>query len=66
MYLRPGSPSRRCYQIIRLSETDAITITDKIFQSANRNRPWKKPSPTPCIMAKSRDKDGNTIDDVYW
>ena len=49
--------------IIRLSGSDAITITDKIFQSAN-GKSLEEAKPYTLHYGEIKDKDGNTIDDV--
>ena len=49
--------------IIRLSGSNAITITDKIFQSAN-GKSLEEAKPYTLHYGEIKDKDGNTIDDV--
>lgn len=49
--------------IIRLSGSNAITLTDKIFQSAN-GKSLEEAKPYTLHYGEIKDKDGNTIDDV--
>lgn len=58
-----ATPAGGAIGIIRLSGSDAITLTDKIFQSANGNS-LEEAKPYTLHYGKIKDKDGNTIDDV--
>lgn len=58
-----ATPAGGAIGIIRLSGSDAITITDKIFQSANGNS-LEEAKPYTLHYGEIKDKDGNTIDDV--
>ena len=56
-------PAGGAIGIIRLSGSDAITLTDKIFQSAN-GKSLEEAKPYTLHYGEIKDKDGNTIDDV--
>ena len=58
-----ATPAGGAIGIIRLSGHDAITLTDKIFQSANGNS-LEDAKPYTLHYGEIKDKDGNTIDDV--
>ena len=58
-----ATPAGGAIGIIRLSGSNAITITDKIFQSAN-GKSLEKAKPYTLHYGEIKDKDGNTIDDV--
>lgn len=58
-----ATPAGGAIGIIRLSGSDAITFTDKIFQSANGNS-LEEAKPYTLHYGEIKDKDGNTIDDV--
>lgn len=58
-----ATPAGGAIGIIRLSGSDAITLTDKIFQSAN-GKSLKEAKPYTLHYGEIKDKDGNTIDDV--
>ena len=58
-----ATPAGGAIGIIRLSGSDAITITDKIFQSAN-SKSLEEAKPYTLHYGEIKDKDGNTIDDV--
>lgn len=58
-----ATPAGCAIGIIRLSGSDAITITDKIFQSAN-GKSLEEAKPYTLHYGEIKDKDGNTIDDV--
>lgn len=58
-----ATPAGGAIGIIRLSGSDAITLTDKIFQSANGNS-LEEAKPYTLHYGEIKDKDGNTIDDV--
>ena len=58
-----ATPAGGAIGIIRLSGPDAITITDKIFQSAN-GKSLEEAKPYTLHYGEIKDKDGNTIDDV--
>lgn len=58
-----ATPAGGAIGIIRLSGTDAITLTDKIFQSAN-GKSLEEAKPYTLHYGEIKDKDGNTIDDV--
>ena len=58
-----ATPAGGAIGIIRLSGSDAITLTDKIFQSAN-GKSLEEAKPYTLHYGKIKDKDGNTIDDV--
>ena len=58
-----ATPAGGAIGIIRLSGSNAITITDKIFQSAN-GKPLEEAKPYTLHYGEIKDKDGNTIDDV--
>ena len=58
-----ATPAGGAIGIIRLSGSDAITITDKIFQSAN-GKSLEEAKPHTLHYGEIKDKDGNTIDDV--
>lgn len=58
-----ATPAGGAIGIIRLSGSDAITITDKIFQSAN-GKSLEEAKPYTLHYGEIKDKDGNTIDDV--
>ena len=58
-----ATPAGGAIGIIRLSGNNAITITDKIFQSAN-GKSLEEAKPYTLHYGEIKDKDGNTIDDV--
>ena len=58
-----ATPTGGAIGIIRLSGSDAITLTDKIFQSAN-GKSLEEAKPYTLHYGEIKDKDGNTIDDV--
>ena len=58
-----ATPAGSAIGIIRLSGSDAITLTDKIFQSAN-GKSLEEAKPYTLHYGEIKDKDGNTIDDV--
>lgn len=58
-----ATPAGGTIGIIRLSGKNAITITDKIFQSAN-SKSLEEAKPYTLHYGEIKDKDGNTIDDV--
>ena len=58
-----ATPAGGAIGIIRLSGHDAITLTDKIFQSAN-GKSLEEAKPYTLHYGEIKDKDGNTIDDV--
>ena len=58
-----ATPAGGAIGIIRLSGSNAITITDKIFQSAN-GKSLEEANPYTLHYGEIKDKDGNTIDDV--
>ena len=58
-----ATPAGGAIGIIRLSGHDAITLTDKIFQSAN-GKSLEEGKPYTLHYGEIKDKDGNTIDDV--
>ena len=58
-----ATPAGGAIGIIRLSGHDAITITDKIFQSAN-GKSLEEAKPYTLHYGEIKDKNGNTIDDV--
>ena len=58
-----ATPAGCAIGIIRLSGSDAITLTDKIFQSAN-GKSLEEAKPYTLHYGEIKDKDGNTIDDV--
>ena len=58
-----ATPAGGAIGIIRLSGKNAITITDKIFQSAN-SKSLEEAKPYTLHYGEIKDKDGNTIDDV--
>lgn len=58
-----ATPAGGAIGIIRLSGSDAITLTNKIFQSANGNS-LEEAKPYTLHYGEIKDKDGNTIDDV--
>mgnify|MGYP004558675381 CR=1 FL=1 len=58
-----ATPAGGAIGIIRLSGSNAITITDKIFQSAN-GKSLEEAKPYTLHYGEIMDKDGNTIDDV--
>ena len=58
-----ATPAGGAIGIIRLSGHDAITITDKIFQSAN-GKSLEEAKPYTLHYGEIKDKDGSTIDDV--
>lgn len=58
-----ATPAGGAIGIIRLSGSNAITITDKIFQSAN-SKSLEEAKPYTLHYGEIKDKDGNTIDDV--
>lgn len=58
-----ATPASGAIGIIRLSGSNAITLTDKIFQSAN-GKSLEEAKPYTLHYGEIKDKDGNTIDDV--
>ena len=58
-----ATPAGGAIGIIRLSGHDAITLTDKIFLSAN-GKSLEEAKPYTLHYGEIKDKDGNTIDDV--
>ena len=58
-----ATPAGGAIGIIRLSGSNAISITDKIFQSAN-GKSLEEAKPYTLHYGEIKDKDGNTIDDV--
>ena len=58
-----ATPAGGAIGIIRLSGKNAITITDKIFQSAN-SKSLEEAKPYTLNYGEIKDMDGNTIDDV--
>lgn len=58
-----ATPAGGAIGVIRLSGSNAITITDKIFQSAN-GKSLEEAKPYTLHYGEIKDKDGNTIDDV--
>lgn len=58
-----ATPAGGAIGIIRLSGSNAITITDKIFQSVN-GKSLEEAKPYTLHYGEIKDKDGNTIDDV--
>lgn len=58
-----ATPAGGAIGIIRLSGSNAITITDKIFQSAN-GKSLEEAKPYTLHYGEIKDKYGNTIDDV--
>lgn len=58
-----ATPAGGAIGIIRLSGSDAITLTGKIFQSAN-GKSLEEAKPYTLHYGEIKDKDGNTIDDV--
>lgn len=58
-----ATPAGGAIGIIRLSGSNAITLTDKIFQSAN-GKSLEEAKPYTLHYGEFKDKDGNTIDDV--
>lgn len=58
-----ATPAGGTIGIIRLSGSNAITLTDKIFQSAN-GKSLEEAKPYTLHYGEIKDKDGNTIDDV--
>lgn len=58
-----ATPAGGAIGIIRLSGSDAITLTDKIFQSAN-GKSLEEAKPYTLHYGEIKDKNGNTIDDV--
>ena len=58
-----ATPAGGAIGIIRLSGSDAITLTDKIFHSAN-GKSLEEAKPYTLHYGEIKDKDGNTIDDV--
>lgn len=58
-----ATPAGGAIGIIRLSGKNAITITDKIFQSAN-SKSLEEAKPYTLHYGEIKNKDGNTIDDV--
>lgn len=58
-----ATPAGGAIGIIRLSGSNAITLTDKIFQSAN-GKSLEEAKPYTLHYGEIKDKDGNTIDDV--
>lgn len=58
-----ATPAGGAIGIIRLSGNNAITLTDKIFQSAN-GKSLEEAKPYTLHYGEIKDKDGNTIDDV--
>ena len=58
-----ATPAGGAIGIIRLSGSNAISLTDKIFQSAN-GKSLEEAKPYTLHYGEIKDKDGNTIDDV--
>lgn len=58
-----ATPAGGAIGIIRLSGSNAITLTDKIFQSAN-GKSLEEAKPYTLHYGEIKDKDSNTIDDV--
>ena len=58
-----ATPAGGAIGIIRLSGSNAITLTDKIFQSAN-GKSLEEAKPYTLHYGEIKDKNGNTIDDV--
>lgn len=58
-----ATPAGGAIGIIRLSGSNAITLTDKIFQSAN-GKSLEEAKPYTLHYGEIKDKDGNTIDVV--
>ena len=58
-----ATPAGGAIGIIRLSGPDAITLTDKIFHSAN-GKSLEEAKTYTLHYGEIKDKDGNTIDDV--
>ena len=58
-----ATPAGGAIGIIRLSGSNAITLTDKIFHSAN-GKSLEEAQPYTLHYGEIKDKDGNTIDDV--
>ena len=58
-----ATPAGGAIGIIRLSGSNAITLTDKIFHSAN-GKSLEEAKPYTLHYGEIKDKDGNTIDDV--
>lgn len=58
-----ATPAGGAIGIIRLSGPNAITLTDKIFHSAN-GKSLEEAKPYTLHYGEIKDKDGNTIDDV--
>lgn len=58
-----ATPAGGAIGIIRLSGSNAITLTDKIFQSTN-GKSLEEAKPYTLHYGEIKDKDGNTIDDV--
>lgn len=58
-----ATPAGGAIGIIRLSGSNAITLTDKIFQSVN-GKSLEEAKPYTLHYGEIKDKDGNTIDDV--
>ena len=59
-----ATPAGGAIGIIRLSGPDAITLTDKIFHSAN-GKSLEEAKPYTCIMEKSRIRMA-TPSMMYW
>ena len=59
-----ATPAGGAIRIIRLSGSDAITLTDKIFQSAN-GKSLEEAKPYTLHYGEIKDKDGNTINNQY-
>ena len=55
-----ATPAGGAIGIIRLSGSDAITLTDKIFQSAN-GKSLEEAKPYTLHYGEIKDKDGNTF-----
>ena len=58
-----ATPAGGAIGIIRLSGSNAISLTNKIFQSAN-GKSLEEAKPYTLHYGEIKDKDGNTIDDV--
>ena len=58
-----ATPAGGAIGIIRLSGSDAITITDQVFTAAN-GKSLEEAKPYTLHYGEIKDKDGNTIDDV--
>ncbi len=58
-----ATPAGGAIGVIRVSGSQAIEITDKVFKSAN-GKSLAESSPNTIHYGEIKDKDGNTIDDV--